>query len=90
MNTARPQHRPSNRSRSGEAGCTPEFPTDLRSKNREQFRGTPSQAKTGPKTQGRSYPARDRCLACQSAGKPQNSCRFGVHSEDLGYVYFLY
>jgi len=33
---------------------------------------------------------RDRRLACQSAGKTQKSCRFGVHSENLGYVYFLY
>jgi hypothetical protein len=30
-----------------------------------------SQAKTGPKNQGRSYAARDRCLACQSAGETQ-------------------
>src|SRR5215469_2163350 len=39
------------------------------SKDRKQFRGTPSQAKTGPKNQGRSYAARDRRAACQSAGK---------------------
>jgi len=37
------------------------------SKHREQFRATPSQAETGPNNQGRSYAARDRCLACQSA-----------------------
>src|SRR6516162_1873377 len=42
-----------------------------RSKDREQFSGTPSQAKTGPKNQGRSSAARDRCVACQSAGKTQ-------------------
>jgi hypothetical protein len=30
-----------------------------------------AQAKTGPKDQGRSYAARDRCLACQSAAKTQ-------------------
>src|SRR5262245_11634056 len=41
------------------------------SKDREQFRGTPSQARTGPKNLGRSYAARDRCSACQSAGKTQ-------------------
>src|SRR5258708_19784364 len=40
-------------------------------KGREEFRGTPSQAKTGPKNQGRSHAARDRCFACQSAGKTQ-------------------
>src|SRR6266480_5948008 len=41
------------------------------SRDQEQFRATPSQAKTGPKNQGRSYAARDRGLACQSAGKTQ-------------------
>src|SRR5215831_10744694 len=46
-------------------------------KNQEQFRGTPSQAKTGPKNQGRSYAARDRCSACQSAGKPQKFVAVG-------------
>src|SRR6516225_6869395 len=40
-------------------------------KDWEPFRGTPSQAKTGQKNQGRSYAARDRCSACQSAGKTQ-------------------
>lgn len=30
-----------------------------------------AQAKTGPKDQDRSYAARDRCLACQSAAKTQ-------------------
>jgi len=39
------------------------------SKDRKQSRGTPSQAKTGPRNQGRSYAARDRRAACQSAGK---------------------
>src|SRR6516164_7827862 len=41
------------------------------SKDREQFRGAPSQARTDPTNQGRSYAARVRCLACQSAGKTQ-------------------
>src|SRR5262245_34036140 len=41
------------------------------SKDREQFRGTPTQAITGPKNRGRSYAAGDRCSACQSAGKTQ-------------------
>src|SRR5262245_56578500 len=36
-----------------------------------QLGGGPSQAKNGPKNQGRSYAARDRCSACQSAGKTQ-------------------
>src|SRR5262245_48948490 len=45
--------------------------------DREQFRGTPSQAKTGPKNQGRSYAARDRCSACQSAGKTQKFAPVG-------------
>jgi hypothetical protein len=26
----------------------------------------------------------------KARGKRKNSCRFGVHSENLGYVYFLY
>ena len=30
----------------------------------------------------------DLCLACQSAGKAPNSCRFGVHSENLGLCLF--
>ena len=42
---------------------------------------------------GNFYPrarqAGDRCPACQSAGKTQ-TCRFGVHSENPGYVCFLY
>src|ERR1700730_13741462 len=42
-----------------------------RSKDRELFRATPSQAKTGPNNQSRSYAARDRCLACQGAVKTQ-------------------
>src|SRR6516162_351927 len=29
------------------------------------------ESKTGPKNQGRSYAARDRCSACQGAGKTQ-------------------
>lgn len=41
--------------------------------------GTPSQAKTGPRNQARSIGARGRCLACQSAGKTQDSRRFGLH-----------
>jgi hypothetical protein len=49
-----------------------------------------AQAKTDPKNQDRSYAARDRCLACQGAVKMKNACRLGVHSENLGYVYFLY
>ena len=30
------------------------------------------------------------CGAVLGLPKRKNSCRFGVHSENLGYVYFLY
>jgi hypothetical protein len=34
--------------------------------------------------------ARDRCLGCQSAGKTQKFVLAQVHSENFGYVHFLY
>jgi hypothetical protein len=53
------------------------------SKDREQFRGTPSQAKTGPKFATAAWLAK-------AQENRKNSHRFGAHSENLGYVYFLY
>jgi len=67
------------------------------SKDRQQFRGTPSPAKTGPKNLKpvRRIKAGHMLLAiaarlAKAREKRKNSCRFGVHSENLGYVYFLY
>jgi hypothetical protein len=48
-----------------------------------------------PQPHGREIKAGHMLLAiaawlARAREKRKNSCRFGVHSENLGYVYFLY
>jgi hypothetical protein len=56
----------------------------------EAIQWEPPQAKTGPKNEGSSHAARDRGRLAKPRERRKTSCRFGVHSETLGYAHFLY